>query len=432
MKWIILNQIPHLQHYIYHYLKQPENYKHLNYRVSDDFEFFEPDRAILITNKYNNQTKRFIEDAKEHNVFISLITENTTLINNTFQNSFLVREKENYINQNFKVENLQYNISSMHFCMPKILNWIKRKKKGQFNFFNKELRKTEDNFDAKIVSNYILPSEGVEIEDKIFNVNEVKKVNIYMPTYYRFHKTKTSIEDILSLAKESKHDVKIYIGDNNTQIPEMHDWLKELSEKEEIIEVYFNKENQGKAMVVNYLEKNVARKDYDYVFSIDSDMRKESELNKLNNNVLDKMIEILETCTNVGLVAANQSELSQHWYGRTVSVKEDRGFKIGVTNNGIGVAGGALCIRKDDWYKIGGYKENHDVYTGDDSILTYNVFRKLGKEAVIAHDYYLRHPKGDEDEKEYTEWKMKSWQRDNVNFIKDNYTGSNTKGFFDK
>ena len=184
-------------------------------------------------------------------------------------------------------------------------------------------------------------------------------------------------------------------------------------------------------MVVNYMDNNIARKDYDYIFSIDSDMRLEKELNKNKENVFDKMIEILEICSNVGLVASNQSELSQHWYDNTVSVKEDRNFKLGVTSNGIGVSGGCICLRKEDWNKIGGYKENHDVYTGDDSILTYNVFRKLGKEAVIAHDYYLKHPKGDENEKEYTDWKRKSWQRDNINFIKDNYTGSNTKGFYD-
>lgn len=429
MKWIIFNQIPHLQHYIYHYLKQPENYKHLNYRVSEDFEFFQPERAILITNKFNNQTKRFIEDSKENNVFISLITENFNLYNNDiFQNSFFVREKNNYINLN--KENFNFNISNLHLCMPKILSWIKKKKKGYFKFLNKELYNENNEFNK---DDYIIPSEGIEIEEKIINISERKKVNIYIPTYYRFQKTKDSITDMIFLAKESIHDIKIYIGDNNTQIPEMKNWLEELNKSEEIVEVYFNKENQGKAMVVNYMDKEISRKDYDYIFSIDSDMRieKDNKLNIYSDNIFDKMIEILEVCNNVGLVASNQSELSQHWYGKTVSVKDNHGFKIGVTDNGVGVSGGCICLRKEDWNKIGGYKENHDIYTGDDSILTYNVFRKLGKESVISHDYYLKHPKGDEEEKLYTEWKTNSWQRDNLNFIKDNYTGSNNKGFYD-
>lgn len=429
MKWIILNQIPHLQHYIFHYLKQPENYKHFNYRITEDFDFFQPDRAILLTNNFNNQTKRFIEDAKENKIFISLITENNSLYeNNDFENIFLVREKDTYINNNFEKEIFNFNISNMHLCMPKIISWIKRKKKGCYKFFNKEFHSQND---LSQENNYVQPSDGVEIEEKNINLREKKKINIYIPTYYRLEKTKASIEDIITLSKDSIHDIKIYIGDNNTKLDDMKEWLKELHEKEEMVEVYFNEKNQGKAMVVNYMDRNIARKDYDYIFSIDSDMRIEKKLNKLNENVFDKMIEILETCSNIGLVASNQSELSQHWYGNTVNVIKDRNFNLGVSSNGVGVSGGCICLKKSDWNKIGGYKENHDVYTGDDSILTYNVFRKLGKIAVIAHDFYLRHPKGEEDEKDYTEWKRNSWQRDNFNFIKDNYTGNNTKGFYD-
>ena len=41
------------------------------------------------------------------------------------------------------------------------------------------------------------------------------------------------------------------------------------------------------------------------------------------------------------------------------------------------------------------------------------------------------HPPPEEDEKGYSEWKRKSWMRDNVSFIKDNYKGTNKKGYFD-
>ena len=425
MKWIILNQIPHLQHYIFHYLKQPNNYKHLNYRNSDDFDFFKADRAILITNNINRLAKRFIEDAKENNIFLTFITENQEIFIEHPNLIFLVREKENFLNLNPKKFN--FNISNMHLCMPKILNWIKKKKTGNYNFFNSEIYNSQEDKE----NNYIQPSEGVEIKEELINLSEKKKINIYMPTYYRFQKTKDSIMDMLEIAKTSIHDVKIYIGDNNTKEKEMHNWLEELNKQEELVEVYFNEENKGKAMIVNYLDNEFARKKYDYFFSIDSDMRIEKEKNKHQDNIFDKMIEILETCQNIGLVAANQSELSQHWYGTTVKMRENRGFKLGYTNNGVGVSGGAICMRQRDWKKLGGYKENHDIYTGDDSILTYNIFRKLAMEAVIAHDYYLKHPKGNEEEKGYTQWKSASWNRDKLNFIKDNYRGSNRKGFFD-
>ena len=271
-----------------------------------------------------------------------------------------------------------------HLCMPKIISWIKKKKTGQYKFFNSEKHKLNE----KENSNYIVPSEGVEIKEEIINIKERKKINIYIPTYHRYKKTKASIEDIIQLSKNSIHDIQIYIGDNNSN-EEMKEWLRKLK-----VNVYFSEKNIGKSMIINYMHKNIARQDSDYVFSIDSDMRKDN-----CDDIFDKMIVILETCANIGLVASNQSDLSQHWYGKTVTVKNNRGFNLGYTNNGIGVSGGCICMRTKEWNIIGGYKENHAIYTGDDSILTYNVFRKLNKEAVVAHDYYLRHPKPADDEK---------------------------------
>jgi GT2 family glycosyltransferase len=419
MKWIVYNQIPHLKHYVYFYLKQTENYKHLNYRDSEDFPFFEPDRALLITNKLDEKTKRFIEDSKKNNVFLTLITEE--LKDLEFSLSFSVREKDNFLNNNS--DKFNFNVSNMHLSMPKILKWIRKKKTGNFKFFDNE--KYKINKDEK--DNYVIPSSGTDLEEKIVDIKTPKKINIYTATYYRFEKTKKSIMSIIELAEDSIHDIKIYIGDNNTKIEEMKEWLETINKNYEDVEVYFSEKNIGKANIINYLYKNYDN-NVDYVFSIDSDMYTSEEF---KYNTFDKMVEILETCSNVGLVSSNQSELSQHWYGRGVEVKEDRGFKLGFSNDGVGVAGGCIVLRKSDWEKIGGYKENHDIYTGDDSILTYNVYRKLGMIPVIAHDYFMVHPKGEQDEMEYTKWKMASWQRDNVKFIKDNYKGTNEKGFFD-
>ena len=431
MKWMILNTLRHLENYLYHYLKVAQNPKehnlenlHFYYRTPQDFKFFKPDRALLIANSLDDNESYFIELAKKHNVPISLISENLEIEKDHFYSTYLVREKENFLDNS---PGYNYNYTNMHLALPKILNWIKKKKKGVFNFFNEEKR----SLNLSIGDNYVVPSQGVEVNEKIVDLKEIKKVNIYMPSYYRFAKTKKSITDIIEISKESIHDIKIYIGDNNTKIIEMRDWLLDLNKNEEIVEVYFSDNNVGKANIVNYMDNNFARKDYDYLFSIDSDMCRDTENNKNAGNIFDKMIEILEMGNNVGLVASNQGELSQHWYGKTVFTSKSRGFNLGYTNNGIGISGGCILMKKEDWEKIGGYKSNHDIYTGDDSILTYNVFRILGKVAVIAHDYYLKHPRVEEDERGYTEWKMESWKRDNLNFIKDNYKGTNTKGYFD-
>jgi hypothetical protein len=59
------------------------------------------------------------------------------------------------------------------------------------------------------------------------------------------------------------------------------------------------------------------------------------------------------------------------------------------------------------------------------------VNRVLGKDVYVSENCSLFHPFPDETEKGYVEWKMKSWQRDNVQFLKEGYTGSNQKGYWD-
>ena len=77
------------------------------------------------------------------------------------------------------------------------------------------------------------------------------------------------------------------------------------------------------------------------------------------------------------------------------------------------------------------YKENHDIYTGDDGIVTHNIEKMLGKYVYVSVDCSLTHPSPGENEKEYTEWKGKSWQRDQLKFLNQDYTGENRKGFYD-
>ena len=77
------------------------------------------------------------------------------------------------------------------------------------------------------------------------------------------------------------------------------------------------------------------------------------------------------------------------------------------------------------------YKENHDVYTGDDGILTKKIWNS-GKRVVVSMDYGFSHPKPeDKKEEEYQKWKRESWLRDNVKFLDEKFTGSNKKGFYD-
>jgi hypothetical protein len=390
MKILIFNKIPEYEKFLIHYLKQNSNFFLINYKNEKSFKI-KPERAILVS---KTKEPLFEEECKKNGVFLTVITDNPHL--KTGDLSFFIRMSG------------EANNTNPHLAFPKIVKWVVKRKTGNYIFLNDE---------RKEHINYIKPSQ--EADFPLSKAIDKKTVNIYTPTYYRYEKTKKSIENIVKLASESKYDMKVFIGDNNTKDVEMKEWLATLNE------VYFSPKNIGKANIVNLLHRQ-SRK-CDYIFSIDSDMY--SDVSEYNT--FDKMIEILDNCFNVGLVSSNQKECSQHWFDRTVFPKKNNGFDLGYSNNGIGVAGGCIAMRCGDWEKSGGYKEDHDIYTGDDSILTYNVGRKLCMDPVVAIDYYMVHPKPTPSEMGYTEWKTKSWQRDNVQFVKDNYKGTNTKGYYD-
>ena len=229
------------------------------------------------------------------------------------------------------------------------------------NLESTNLTKTDLNSDGTIMKNI----------NPYFKDDFSWKVNIYLPTYYRFEKTKKSISEILKVSQNSKYDVEVYLGDNNTKIEEMRKWLKSLK-----CNVFMNETNIGKSGIVNYLHKKVARK-CDFIFSIDSDLYPHSS----SKNFIDEMIFCLTRCQNVGLVSSNQKECSQHWWDKTVFEEEWEGIKLGISTNGVGIAGGCIAMKASEWEDVGMYKENHDIYTGDDGILAANVIKKIRKTA---------------------------------------------------
>ena len=373
-------------------------------KLEKSVDFFQPDIIFICDPSYNYKSDIF------YHVFITNKQKERVNCLNCFVNPI--------------DETVITKVSIMEEVIDKIIEYSMAKKIGNFDFLNPGAMDGATCARLKLnphksILIYKIP-EGLTHVNDYYHVDHTKKVNIYLPTYYRFEKTKKSVESIQKLAKLSNYDVKIYVGDNNTQIPEMRKWL-------EGFETYFSEENVGKANIVNHLHRN-ARK-CDYIFSIDSDMYAQDD----DTNILDEMINLLEVELNVGVVSSNQYELSQHWYKTHITEVQGRVYKIGDSPTSIGVAGGCICLRTTDFEKIGMYKENHDIYTGDDGILMINVKRKLGKRTVISMDYGMVHPKAqDEDEEKYQEWKMKSWQRDNLKFLDENFRGENRKGFYDK
>lgn len=375
---------------------------HCKKNLEKQVRFFEPDIIFILDPTCNYKS----------DIFYYVYVTNKRL---TKQNCLTC-----YVNP---IEETQTSkISIMEEVIDVIIKYATDKRIGNFDFINPGSLNydTQTRFKidkSKNILKYNIPEELTDCNE-YYKLDYTKKVNIYIPTYYRFEKTQKSLISLHELAKRSKYDVHVYVGDNNTQLPEMREWLKQF-------DTHFANENKGKAHIVNYLHRN-ARK-CDYVFSIDSDMYSNSD-----DNIIDHMINVLEIELNIGVVSSNQFELSQHWYKSHIKECKERVYKLGVSESSIGIAGGCICLRSEDFEKIGMYKENHDIYTGDDGILMINVKRKLGKRTVISLDYGLVHPKAlDKKEEEYQQWKMESFKRDNLKFLDEKYTGSNKKGFYD-
>jgi hypothetical protein len=385
MKILIYSTENRIEKFVLHYLKQKLKCFIFTYRNEKDF-LFKPDRVIVIS---NDKT-----DPLEVNKIRDLCVKNNIFSSNII----LAKTNKTKLALNYKVNE---DKNDFHQIIPEFIEDLIKK------------IKTEKSFCSKL---------------RIVNESSHKKVHIYMPTYYRLEKTIKSINSIIDLMATSEHCMKLFIGDNNSKNKDMQQWLKEIN-KIGNVKVFFSNENIGKANMVNKLHHDNYSDDLDYVFSIDSDMQKPKDI---DYNTLDKMIEILENCDNIGLVSSNQQECCHHWFNRTIKPLKMGKYNLGFTNNGIGIAGGCIVMKVSDWDLLGGYKKDHDIYTGDDSILTYNVERKLCKDPVVAIDYYMLHPEvKDDEEKGYQEWKNKSWSRDNVKFVDDKYKGSNKKGYWD-
>jgi hypothetical protein len=423
MKWLIYCP---KDKKIWDYYMRKENNLIIQYAKSfQDLDRFHFDRVICC-----QENNYLAQEAKEKGILTFFVGSEEPKNKEYYQAIYLFDNIKNIIDSAYQDKFIpaHFSATSIDNIMPWLFNRLKKKANiaGIFRIADKE-----DYSATKIMKFYnikadIGPDNIKDITIRLDNYQTMNffdqtKINIYIPTYYRLEKTKRSLLTIIEASQKSKYDIKIYVGDNNTKINSMKEWLQNLAG----IELYLHSENIGKANMINLLHKK--SRNCDYIFNIDSDMVIEDQ----NHQPLEKMIQCLERCDNVGLVSSNQKECNQHWFNRGVEKISERGYNLGYSPDGIGIAGGCIVMRTKDWDKIGGYKENHDIYTGDDGILTYKVGRFLGKRVLISIDSYLLHPNPSEDEKGYTEWKAKSWQRDQLNFIKDNYQGSNKKGYYD-
>lgn len=427
MKFNIYTTNDYLEENLHYYLKKVEN-SSIRYFDYED-QKIKGDKIIFICDKWQPEFLQNIDNSRK----IYILTTDLNLYLNRL-NTLVCKIKplETFLANMWKKNTmpLKFNASLTENALEKFVSMITSNITGSFHLINPGVINGQDvinfyNFTKGItyIEEDITPYQHpdlININNKFLPIKD-KIINIYIPVYYRFNKTKNCIESIREAASKSKYDVKIYIGDNNTKLEVMKSWLQNIPE-----EVYFAPKNVGKANIVNKLHSTA--RNSDYIFSIDGDMCAD---NTKDYNIFDSMIECLEKGENIGLVSSFQYGQCEHWFNGTIQVRKSNNINLGFSKSGIGIAGGCIVMKTADWNKIGGYKENHDIYTGDDGILTYKVYRYLNKVCAVSMDYGMIHPGPEEDEKGYLEWKRKRWQKDNLNFLKDNYTGSIKKGYYD-
>lgn len=253
------------------------------------------------------------------------------------------------------------------------------------------------------------------------------KIGIFTPTYYRFGKTKLAIESIIKSIELSVHEVMLHIGDNNTDIEEMQQWLDTLTADK--IKVFKSKVNVGKAAIVNQMFNESHKEDFDYFISVDSDLVVENaEMEKYC--WIDEMVKILEADQNIGVVSTFQDGANCHAWQYLIKEKvvADHTIKFGSCS---GIAGGCIMLRASEFVTLGGYQAR-DLYAGDDALLLWMVEHNLKKLPVVVMDVKLTHIPNEDTEGEYQEWKktrMISMQQDLRGSSIPNFAG---QGFYDK
>jgi len=228
-----------------------------------------------------------------------------------------------------------------------------------------------------------------------------KKVKIYTPTYYRYEKTRRAIDSIVESIEQSKNEVTLYIGDNDTKGPQMREWLKQLAQHPQV-KVFFSDKNLGKGAMINQMHEKTGD-DADYFISIDSDMLSDEHD---QYNWIDELVKIMEhgPAKNFGLLSVYQKENNAHVLKEQKERTEFLGHHI-MYGTFWGIAGGCVIMRNQDFIDIGRYNLV-DVYSGDDALLMRNVTNKMKKLVGITEDIRLVHQANEEYEKDYQQWKI--------------------------
>lgn len=225
-------------------------------------------------------------------------------------------------------------------------------------------------------------------------------VNIYTPTYYRLKKTQVALSSIIKSIENSRHDVILFVGDNNSQEEGMQDWLKEIARHPQV-QLFNSAKNVGKAHIINQMHKQT--RPCDYFVSIDSDMLVEEED---KYNWIDELVSIMNTPAGVrfGVLSVFQKGNNSHLWDALPHRVTYGKHELSHGNFG-GVAGGCVMIKNSDFIKIGRYQV-YDIYNGDDAFLMRNIYKTARKDIAVVNTVRLTHMENEIEEEAYQAWKI--------------------------
>jgi hypothetical protein len=232
-----------------------------------------------------------------------------------------------------------------------------------------------------------------------------------------------NLESITSIRNFKTIDCELYFGGyaaNDDYKKQITDTIKFLpfwshNPSGEVKLIQFHDKNYGKAFVVNHLVCAALKdKPYDYMFTMDSDMK----IPEGSSVILKRLLECVQQMEShkhkpCGVVAPNMTGYNCHViencknsfeYTNSFNMKE----RVIWPTPAAHIAGGCFFLNLKAWKEIGGYKVM-GVYAGDEAYYLQDL-NKHGYTWQILETAYIEHPH--ENDLEYALWKNKVCARD--------------------
>lgn len=255
-------------------------------------------------------------------------------------------------------------------------------------------------------------------EEEIFLKSDIKILcvfPVFMPNEYFYQRGMDSIKSFVEYVNSCPpQNLDIIYGgwfQEDSYFEVVKEYLKTNLPSAKLFR--FDK-NYGKAFFVNSMisDYHIDNKDTMFCFSCDNDIKFiPTEKFFFGRLVLAAQNLEQQHKAPVGLIALNQTEENCHWIDKMKPILDYTINPFGIneifvrTQDGQGIAGGAIFFNLKAFISFGGYRKFVSAYCGDDAFLELD-FRSRGMITCVIKTLNVIHPKTEKNEA-YIEWKKK-------------------------